>query len=275
MWNGFSFLCLVVCAPLAAASPDRDLGTEVRDVFAAKCAACHGPELAKPKGRFGYVTDLRRVAANPEMVVPGRPDESELWELVRRDEMPPADSPTGPLTADQKAAVRAWVAAGAPEATAAPATPPAVEPPPPSPATRTLRWLGKFHLLALHFPIALVIAAAIGECWNAWRRPAAGSGIVRFCLWLAAAGAVPTAALGWLHAAAGNGAGSPLLLTAHRWLGTSTAVWLVLTAVVAERDVRSGTRLRTRVLLAVGVLLTALTAHLGGLLDRGADFFDW
>jgi hypothetical protein len=30
-----------------------------------------------------------------------------------------------------------------------------------------------------------------------------------------------------------------------------------------------------RVMLVVGVLLTMLTAHLGGLLDRGVDFFDW
>jgi hypothetical protein len=30
-----------------------------------------------------------------------------------------------------------------------------------------------------------------------------------------------------------------------------------------------------RIMLAGAVLLTAITAHLGGLLDRGPDFFDW
>src|ERR1700678_3903139 len=78
---------------IANAQPDRpvqDLGAEVRGVFAAKCAGCHGPDLAKPKGRFGYVLDLRRMAGNPEMVIPLRPDESELWVLVQRNEMPPA-----------------------------------------------------------------------------------------------------------------------------------------------------------------------------------------
>lgn len=277
MRNRFALVCLVAaCGPIHAASPPgRDLGTEVRDLFAAKCAACHGTELAKPKGRFGYVTDLRRVAANPEMVVPGRPDESELWELVRRDEMPPADSRTGPLTAEQKDVVRAWIAAGAPDAVSAPAGQAADEPAPPSAAGRTLRWLGKFHLLALHFPIALVIAAALAEAMSGWRRSAVPSDIARFCLGLAAFAAVPTAVFGWLHAAAGNGIGSPQLLTAHRWLGTSTAVWLVLTAAVAVRDARRGSSRHTRVMLIVAVLLTALTAHLGGLLDRGTDFFDW
>src|SRR5437868_15329723 len=100
-------LCSVIagsCGPGAASA--GDLAAEVRSVFAAKCAACHGPDLAKPKGRFGYVLDLSRLAGNRELVVPSAPDESELWELVRRGEMPPEDSPTGPLTAEQKEVIR-------------------------------------------------------------------------------------------------------------------------------------------------------------------------
>jgi mono/diheme cytochrome c family protein len=92
-----------------------NLAEEARGVFKAKCAGCHGPDLPRPKGRFGYVLDLRRVAANPEIVIPGRPAESELWALVEHDEMPPPDSPHGPLSPAQKEAIRAWIAAGAPE----------------------------------------------------------------------------------------------------------------------------------------------------------------
>src|SRR5947209_3599788 len=105
----------------SGAAPAGDPAADVRAVFSAKCAGCHGPTLAKPKGRFGYVLDLARVAGNPEIVVPGAPGESELWELVRRGEMPPDDSPTGPLTADQKDTIRAWIAAGAPAGGAPPA----------------------------------------------------------------------------------------------------------------------------------------------------------
>src|SRR5256885_11961478 len=96
---------------MSGAAPAGDLADEVRAVFSAKCAACHGSNLAKPKGRFGYVLDLARVASNREMVIPSAPDESEMWELVRRGEMPPEDSPAGPLTADQKQTIRAWIAA--------------------------------------------------------------------------------------------------------------------------------------------------------------------
>jgi uncharacterized membrane protein len=259
----------------------RDIGGEVRGVFATKCAGCHGPDLAKPKGRFGYVLDLRRVAENPEMVIPGRPTESELWVLVQRDEMPPTESPHGALTPEQKEVIRAWIAAGAPDASpgASDSSPsvrsePAV--PPPVSVDRIIRWLGKFHLLLLHFPIALVFAAGLGEVRSAWQRNPIPSELVRFCLLLGALAAIPTAGLGWLYAAAGNGVGSPQLLMAHRWLGTAAAAWLVITAVCAECDARRGVRSRwVRLLLTAGILITALTAHFGGLLDRGADFFSY
>jgi len=263
-------------------TPERDLGTEVRRIFAAKCAACHGAELAKPKGRFGYVLDLKRVASNPEMVVPARPDESELWVLIGRNEMPPSDSPHGPLSAAEKETVRAWIAAGSPDARAPSAIDADPRDGPASPAPgvpttdRAIRWFGKFHLLALHFPIALVIAAGIGEFVSAWRGSRVPAPAVSFCLLLAAAAAVPTVALGWLHAAAGNGIGSSLLLAAHRWVGTIAGAWVLGTAWGAVRDARSGQRSRgVRVALAVGIVLIVATAHFGGRMAHGGDFFDW
>jgi uncharacterized membrane protein/mono/diheme cytochrome c family protein len=263
--------------------PVRDTGQEVSAVFAAKCTACHGPDLVKPKGRFGYVLDLRRVAENPEMVIPSRPDESELWVLVQRDEMPPPDSPSGALTHAQKEIIREWIAAGAPEAgSGALASPSTVESEPTralvemSAADRVLRWLGKFHLLLLHFPIALVLAAGVGEARSVWQRNPLPSESVRFCLWLGALAAIPTAVMGWLFAAAGNGVGSPQLLMAHRWLGTTAAVWLVITAVCAEWDARRGVRSRrVRLLLAAAILITVLTAHFGGLLAHGEEFITY
>jgi mono/diheme cytochrome c family protein len=100
-------------ATVSAAERQRDIASEVLSVFEARCAACHGPELAKPEGRFGYVSDLARLAANAEMVIPYFPDESEIWQLIRRAEMPPDDSPTGPLTSEEKEVIRSWIAKGA------------------------------------------------------------------------------------------------------------------------------------------------------------------
>src|SRR6476646_4897886 len=99
-----SLMVSVCCWPLSVvtAEGERDLASETLGIFSAKCAGCHGPNLPKPRGRFGYVLDLARVAANPEMVVPRTPEESELWEFVRRGEMPPDDAPTGPLSDEEK-----------------------------------------------------------------------------------------------------------------------------------------------------------------------------
>ena len=141
---------------------------------------------------------------------------------------------------------------------------------------RLLRWVGKFHLLMIHFPIALIFTAGLGEGWSIWRRSLVPSNVVRFCLWIAAIAAVPTAGLGWLYAAGGNGASAPLLLLAHRWLGTTAAVWLVLTAICSERDARRRARSwSVWLLLAAGIGFTALTAHFGGLLAHGSDFMTY
>jgi uncharacterized membrane protein/mono/diheme cytochrome c family protein len=275
--NRINFMAVAaVFALRPGMAPAGDLAAEVRTVFAARCAACHGPELAKPKGRFGYVLDLARVAGNREMVVPGAPEESELWELVRRGEMPPEDSPAGPLTAGQKESIRAWIAAGAP----APASENAVTVSSPdatpsgSPGlTRTLRQLGRLHVVLVHFPIALLIAAAAGEVWSAWRGRSTPAPAVHFCVVLGAAGAVVAAALGWLDAWGGAGAGQSAL-DLHRWLGTAAAGWALVTAGLSAWDERRGVRSRWfRAALFLGALLVGATGHFGGVLVHGDDFF--
>jgi uncharacterized membrane protein/mono/diheme cytochrome c family protein len=285
--SAVAVLVLVSCAGELRAQPpsgERDLGAEVHDIFARKCASCHGSDLPKPKGRFGYVLDLKRVASNPEMIIPGRADESELWVLVSRGEMPPPDASHGPLTATEKEAVRGWIAAGALEPRvgtggASPAPAPAESAAAPTalaPADRLVRLLGRFHLLFVHFPIALVLAAVVGE-FLSWRRGTRElSAPVGFCLALAAVAVVPTVVFGWFHAASGNGIGSPQLLSLHRWLGTLAGTWVLITALCAGRDVRCGVRSRSgRFTLIVAAVLVAVTAHAGGLLTHGRDFFDW
>src|SRR5262249_29511912 len=72
---------------------ERESVAPVQAVFSARCATCHGPDVLKPRGGFGYVLDLRRLAGNPNLIVPSSPEQSELWLLVRNGEMPPPDAP--------------------------------------------------------------------------------------------------------------------------------------------------------------------------------------
>ena len=50
-----------------------------------------------------------------------------------------------------------------------------------------LETLGRFHVVFVHFPIALLACAALGETWSLLRRERAPMAAVRFCLWLGAA----------------------------------------------------------------------------------------
>jgi hypothetical protein len=184
-----------------------------------------------------------------------------------------------PLTAEEKEVVRTWIASGAPAGGTqpAPSLPPSVARPPGSGLPwRLLAWVGKFHVLVIHFPIALLSAAALGELWGAWRKTGYTDNAVRFCVFLGAGGAVLALALGWLHGSVGGfGASSPGTLGLHGWLGTAAGVWAVVVAGLSEWDARRRRRSRMfRVALWAGVALVAEAAHLGGTLVHGDGFFD-
>ena len=195
-----------------SATSGTETAEKVQKVFRAKCTQCHGSHLAKPKGKFGYILDLGRVAANPKIVVPSKPDESRLWELVTGDEMPPEDAKAGPLTAEEKNLIHDWIAGGAP-ALPASAADSAASPEEPSLSEsaelpfykRALFLLGRFHVIVVHFPIALIIAAAAGELWFWWLGQQRLHPAVRFCVLLASPAAIVAAVLGWLLAWSGAG----------------------------------------------------------------------
>jgi hypothetical protein len=225
------------------------------------------------------------VAANREWVVPHEPEKSYLWTLVRDGDMPARGARAGPLNDQEKETVRAWIAAGAPvppsqptpphESPGTPASPP--EPAAPSGAARLFGWLGKFHILVIHFPIALLAAAALGELLALRRGDRVPEPAVRYCVLLGAAGAAAAVALGWLHADLGGfGSTAAGVVALHRWLGTAAGLWAAGIALASERDCRRGRRgVPFRVLLWSGTLVVAAAAHFGGLLVHGGRFFDW
>jgi uncharacterized membrane protein/mono/diheme cytochrome c family protein len=277
----------------AGATTPGDVSSEALGVFQAKCAACHGPQAAKPK-KFAYITDLKRLAANPKYVIPHDPDKSGLWQSIDEGDMPPDDAKTGQLSDAQKQTVRNWIEMGAPApsvvATAS-ADPKMVSASKADaggdPATaplpfgkRFIRWLGRFHPLMVHFPVALLVAAALAEL--AWLKTRQDwlVGAVRFCVLFGAAGALVAGGLGWINASYHT---RSALLTTHTWLGTLAALWAVPTALLSERGFRKAgptpirglwtARLPFQLLLFAGVLLISVAAHMGGELVYGVDYF--
>ncbi len=283
----FSLALLIGARACGAGEPEAEgvvLAGQVREIFEAKCLDCHGPELPRPKGKFGYVLDLKRVAANANFVVRGQPEKSDLYDLVFSDEMPGEDADVPPLTKSEKETVRRWIELGAPE-------PAASEKPVAASANgaelqiqmpgwkRALRWVGRFHPVSTHFPVALMLVAVLAEGLAWWTRRESWHQTVRFIVVLAGLGALATAGLGWINASFTSYVGqSAAILGWHRWLGTSTAVWALVCAglaVLSECREGSKDRQRLRGALLCGAVLVSVTGFLGSALIYGLDHYAW
>lgn len=137
-----------------------------------------------------------------------------------------------------------------------------------------MSFIGKFHPLLVHFPIALVLAAAAAELVtiaaprHAWRIVALAN------IRAGAAMGVVTAITGWLFAS------SPVVdagasLEWHRWLGVAGMAGAIGAAVLSSRLQVSSPRstLVYRATLFATACLVAITGHLGGTLVWGSRFF--
>ncbi len=293
----FAALCwfVALCASIASA-PVRASAAAVEDAvleaaavfefFESKCNDCHGAQLAKPKGKFGYVMDLKRVAANEEYIVPGDPSKSELFRQVNEDEMPGKDSKTGPATAAEKLALRRWIQAGAPsvlpanlaakqaELSAGKESPVAAAPQQESFVKRLLEWIGRFHAASTHFPIALLVVAVLSEALGWLSKKESWLTCTRFLVVLGSLAACNTALLGWLNVHPGDS----LVYEFHKWVGTATALWALICAGAAiffECREGSGERTRLRAALVLGALLVSAVGFLGGALTFGLDHYKW
>jgi uncharacterized membrane protein len=129
-------------------------------------------------------------------------------------------------------------------------------------------FLGRFHVLVLHLPIGIILAAVALD-WIARGERFRALGAVSPFLWaLAAVSAVATAALGYMHAA--EGAFSAEAVAAHRFFGTSVAAFTVVVWWLSRRP-----GLYKRVNVATGIValaLVAITGHFGGNLTHGSSF---
>jgi uncharacterized membrane protein len=133
-------------------------------------------------------------------------------------------------------------------------------------------WLalfGRMHVIVIHFPIALLLMAALGEVWGRVRgRPAGWTTATLIC---GAMGAAVSMALGWMLVIY-DGYDKSVILTLHQYLGTATAIFAVGTAAVYWKFAREKPRWWTTSLIILTAAMVAMTGHLGGTLVHGNLF---
>jgi uncharacterized membrane protein len=129
------------------------------------------------------------------------------------------------------------------------------------------------HPLLLHFPIALLVFAAMAECAALLTRYPCWHVVAVINLRVGAAAAVVTAITGWLLASTLD-VDDVRALEWHRWIGVVTTVAVIGAALATAGDDRQSPRLRWlyRVALFWAAALVAVTGHLGARLVWGADF---
>ena len=214
--------------------PPQDPATAVARLLGERCSDCHRPGSDEPKATRHWpdARDLAKTVQDPELIVAGVPDDSNLFLAISFGDMPPPDSGVAPLSEAEQALVEAWIRDGAavPTPTALPPVSGEAGASPETPSgwmqTSPVRWLSHFHPLVVHFPVALLTAALIAELLAGISGHTGLRTAATFCLALGAFSALPTAGLGWLLAENSSHRGSELFN--HRWLGVSTAVLSLL-----------------------------------------------
>jgi serine/threonine protein kinase len=99
--------------PTAAVVPYSELAAKVQDIFDRRCYECHKFDVAKGGIK---IMNYRLLVTVRQVIVPGRPEDSELYQLItstdEEKQMPPSTAPRLPKR--EIAIIRKWIEEGAP-----------------------------------------------------------------------------------------------------------------------------------------------------------------
>ncbi len=113
----FLFLAMLSGHTAKAAEPDKkELAKKVEMILKANCYHCHG-QLDSVSGGFNYVLNPARLIESKK-VVPGKPEESKLFEKMLDGVMPPATDANGKPVKQRPSRkdislIEEWIEAGA------------------------------------------------------------------------------------------------------------------------------------------------------------------
>jgi mono/diheme cytochrome c family protein/uncharacterized membrane protein len=142
---------------------------------------------------------------------------------------------------------------------------------------KLIGWLGRFHPPTVHFPVALLTAAAVAELLGMATAKPSFDSVSRYCVWFGALTAMVAGVLGWFLGGFALSDASWIIMT-HRWLGTSTVACSGLVLGLSElsrRPDRGRSRIWFRLTLLVLAVLVLVTGFFGGAVVFGLDHYTW
>jgi uncharacterized membrane protein len=131
------------------------------------------------------------------------------------------------------------------------------------------QFLGRFHLLVVHFPIALILLVPVFELAGRRRHLPDLATWVDFVLALTTFSAIVASILGWCLARSGGSSGP--LTTQHMWGGASLTAVCWLGWVLRDRVAGAGPDLLYAFTLVAAVGLVSWTGYRGGQLSQGEN----
>ncbi|WP_057937342.1 DUF1549 domain-containing protein [Algoriphagus resistens] len=134
-------------------------------------------------------------------------------------------------------------------------------------------FLGRLHPLIVHFPIALIVVAAVMELFTFGKFESKTRPGIIILAAIGALSAILAAPMGWLLAT--NEGTSGEVLDLHKWVGLGTAVFSVFILLFLPKARGKATPSQIKVyrsILFITAIGVSVTGHFGGSLTHGEDF---
>ena len=102
----------VGCGKKASSDSESPLGfaRDIKDIMARYCFECHGAEHKEAELDLRTVKSILNGGESGAAIVPGKPDESILFDMVHNGHMPPEGELPGAIDIER---IRRWIALGA------------------------------------------------------------------------------------------------------------------------------------------------------------------
>jgi len=94
----------------SAKNEQHVLPQEVDRIFQSKCSACHSGDEAEAQLNIDTLPHLMAGSEQGAAIIPGKPQQSLLWNKIKSNDMPPQDEEQ--LTDAEKNKIRQWIQTG-------------------------------------------------------------------------------------------------------------------------------------------------------------------